>query len=551
MFELFYFPPRAITSLPRLTIPRRRFRWAALQVEALQDCNDETEIHETLRTIPQTLEQSYQRSLSHIPRKDQNRARTILTWLIYSSRPLTLVEVAAAAGLPFPDDVIRICTSSLIAISKIEDWFYEGPGGEIVRLAHSSVQEYLLSERIQGLSTEVSFHMSPQIGHARIGLQCVAELLKLDCDLNATYATKLDEAREKPKSSDETHKEHGSSKMDTNSAKSDESPWEDRFPPNIQNLLDQNQLLYYAVFNWYKHAERSQPAENTEQEQLVLAIHEFFSEEENLSYYNHYQGQHYILSKQYQDYKPISVRPPLTYASTGGMIDSVHKLIRRNVDLDRIVDDGVVRGTALMEALASGHTDIVRLLLDSGADANCFLYEDYIPLCWACEHDRYEVIPYLLAAGADPNLGRPLNVACCFRNEHTHATISQLLVAGAEVNPSDWPTPLAIVCFVDQPEEIIRLLLDAGADASIFEGHGSILTMRSVIKAVRHELMPRHFELGVRSDDPDWGGRTLLRWVRRGDFPTKQQMIRTLLETKGVEESENEEWIDEFGDLDL
>lgn len=160
----------------------RRFRWATLQFEELQNCSDEAKIRETLRNIPQTLEQTYERTLTRVSMKNQARVRTILLWLIYSVRPLSLEEVATIADVPFPKDVLRMCTSNLVSTSKGDITIdkLQKKRCEIVRLAHFSVQEYLCSEKTRNTNVDGRFHMYAKLAHFEIGMRCVKELLRLD-----------------------------------------------------------------------------------------------------------------------------------------------------------------------------------------------------------------------------------------------------------------------------------------------------------------------------------------------------------------------------------
>ncbi|XP_061693546.1 uncharacterized protein LOC133509959 isoform X2 [Syngnathoides biaculeatus] len=59
---------------------------------------------------------------------------------------------------------------------------------------------------------------------------------------------------------------------------------------------------------------------------------------------------------------------------------------------------------ALREACSRGWLDIVRHLVEHGADVNCSARDGTRPLHDAVENDHLEVVRFLLACGADPNL---------------------------------------------------------------------------------------------------------------------------------------------------
>ncbi|XP_042336886.1 BCL-6 corepressor-like, partial [Plectropomus leopardus] len=82
---------------------------------------------------------------------------------------------------------------------------------------------------------------------------------------------------------------------------------------------------------------------------------------------------------------------------------------------------------ALHEACARGWLDIVRHLVEHGADVNCSAQDGTRPLHDAVENDHVEVVRFLLACGADPTLtsysGRgPINM--------THSAAMEMFLEG-------------------------------------------------------------------------------------------------------------------------
>ncbi|KAJ5704086.1 hypothetical protein N7493_011224 [Penicillium malachiteum] len=95
---------------------KKRFRWADLQIKRL-------EVLEALGTMPETLEGIYLSVIEKISSRpsDITFAKSILTWLSFSVRPLKLGEVAEAAGLEVPEDVIRICSTSFVTFQRSDN----------------------------------------------------------------------------------------------------------------------------------------------------------------------------------------------------------------------------------------------------------------------------------------------------------------------------------------------------------------------------------------------------------------------------------------------
>ncbi|RAQ79815.1 hypothetical protein COH21_006129 [Aspergillus flavus] len=117
----------------------RRFRWADLQVKRLEDCRADDHIKEALRTIPDSLEATYQTIIHNVAEQDRSIAREILILMCSSAAPLDLQTVADSVSLRSSRHVMDICTTSLPSTS-----------GEEVRLAHFSVKEFLVSEDAVG-----------------------------------------------------------------------------------------------------------------------------------------------------------------------------------------------------------------------------------------------------------------------------------------------------------------------------------------------------------------------------------------------------------------
>ena len=134
----------------------------------------------SLGTIPDTIEAIYNQVLDNVKKHDCEPAQSIFKWLCVSKRPLSQVELARAAGLANPADVMRICTSSLLT-SSIEEIEVNGQkeDREIIRFAHSSVNEYLLSQRLQSSTDKAArFYVSSDEAHAYVSSRCLDYLLE-------------------------------------------------------------------------------------------------------------------------------------------------------------------------------------------------------------------------------------------------------------------------------------------------------------------------------------------------------------------------------------
>jgi hypothetical protein len=126
-----------------------------------------------------------------------------------------------------------------------------------------------------------------------------------------------------------------------------------------------------------------------------------------------------------------------------------------------------IDGDQLMEAAYLGHVKTLNFLLDHGVDVN-FQDEQYgaSALHAAAQGGREEIIKILLERGAEVNLkskeGNTPLMAAAFN--HNEGVVKILLEAGVEVNTRNQADETALSLAREELQEgIIRLLLQAGA----------------------------------------------------------------------------------------
>ncbi|OWY50036.1 HET-like protein [Alternaria alternata] len=152
------------------------FRWAVCQLDTLGKCCNRTMLRKSLASLPRTLDQTYDRILTAIGEEYAEYAMRILQWLTFSARPLSVEEVAEVVAIDVardpafdrdevledPLEALNIC-SSLVTITTNEVDRRSGSAQRIVALAHYSVQEYLVSDRIrQGSAKQYSMQEALQ-----------------------------------------------------------------------------------------------------------------------------------------------------------------------------------------------------------------------------------------------------------------------------------------------------------------------------------------------------------------------------------------------------
>jgi ankyrin repeat domain-containing protein 50 len=106
----------------------QRFRWVALQLDALQNCRNRDEIAEMLKSLPETLDATYDRILLKINKSDAKYAAKVLQFIAFAARPVTIEEVADVIamngdthhrdqGLEDIMEILDIC-ASLVTLSS-------------------------------------------------------------------------------------------------------------------------------------------------------------------------------------------------------------------------------------------------------------------------------------------------------------------------------------------------------------------------------------------------------------------------------------------------
>ena len=183
-----------------------RFRLVTCQLDELEKCSDLIRLRKTLKSLPRTLEDTYEQIVSRIDDSEDARgdAVKLLQWLAFSVRPLTLAEMTEVFAINRDDiiprfdpdgrprdsrGILRTCPS-LITVS------YGVPGERdyshplfhvpasvrntgTISLAHMSVKDYLMSKRIKDSSLSF-FHLDKKLADDVISRECLAYLMQFD-----------------------------------------------------------------------------------------------------------------------------------------------------------------------------------------------------------------------------------------------------------------------------------------------------------------------------------------------------------------------------------
>lgn len=165
-----------------ITITRHifRFLWVHFQFLDLCDASSEFEIRKTLKNLPQGMTATYTRILEKIATNRSNvvPAQKLFKWIICVKRPMLLAELTEAVAFEATDtswnrekvpDAVRLYQAggNLVVIDEWDD---------TVRLAHHTVQQFLLDRPKHQSALATPFHFQPREADLEAGEICVAYL---------------------------------------------------------------------------------------------------------------------------------------------------------------------------------------------------------------------------------------------------------------------------------------------------------------------------------------------------------------------------------------
>jgi ankyrin repeat protein len=449
------------------------FRWAVCQLDSLAKCRNRAMLRKSLASLPQTLDQTYDRILTLISEEDSNFAMRILQWLTFSARPLSVKEVAEVVAIDVardpafdrddvledPLEALNIC-SSLVTISTIQAEGRPDPAQRIIVLAHYSVQEYLISDRIkQGPAKQYNMHEAECHGVMMDG--CLKYLLQLQRPLS-------------------------------------------------EEVIQTSALARYAAEFWSRHL--GQTGEDMERlSQLAVGL----MSTENPAYLTWIQLYDPDSPWMQPDLRRGlgSVTAPIYYAALLGLNTITKLLLDQGAEVNT---RGGRYGNALHAASHRGHEQVVRTLLKAGADPDTQSGDCGNPLQAASYEGHELVVKMLLENKADVNAqggsyGNALQSASAAGQK---AIVQLLLCKAADVNKQGGLYSNALnAAAAESHEDIVELLLKNGADASLHDRQGkSVLHHATNSAYCSLSLVESLLSQGVPADTTDIKNMTPLHY---------------------------------------
>ncbi|CAG8977987.1 hypothetical protein HYALB_00001869, partial [Hymenoscyphus albidus] len=322
------------------------FRWIECQLDSLRNCHTIKDLKKDLDALPKTLEETYERILLRIDERDREAALKLLRWVCFASRPITLKEATEVLAInadeqlcydpdlkPIdPQDIMFLCSTLLTkatirgnsGIRAYEGGYYSNHvDTQLIRLAHLSVKDYLISDRIK--SSRLSFFaLDTQLANTTIARSCLFYLLQPSLEPN--HRDKVD----------------------------------------LRHRLNKWPLYNYAANFWPFHVKES-AHEDLEHSTWKL-LNQFLSTR-NTSNGGHYLGWIIYLTPGIST--ELAKRThPIYYAASFGIKSLVRHFIITDPDLDINSTGGRFDSTALQVAVYRKHPEVVKLLLETKADPN-------------------------------------------------------------------------------------------------------------------------------------------------------------------------------------
>ncbi len=171
-----------------------------------------------------------------------------------------------------------------------------------------------------------------------------------------------------------------------------------------------------------------------------------------------------VLIKSGADVKAVSKGgfTPLVFAANKGDVQSVKLLLKAGLSPDYALPNGTA---VLHVAVSGGKPEMVQALLDQNANVNIPDKKGFTPLHMAAQGGDLQIVKMLLAKGANPNLTTteipPLTGAAAKNPFRVTAGKQTALLLAAKANH----------------EDVMRVLVDAGADPKLKAQDGTTLLM--------------------------------------------------------------------------
>ena len=416
------------------------FLWIDLHRRDLRAGKNRRQLQQTIEEMPAGLDSVYERNWNDISRltgSDKSRALSILRWVTFAARPLTVAEMTEALLVSdddgpaclriddLPDciddeyiasEISGLCGSLVEVSSTGPD---QPPELQTIHLRHFSVRQFLLTKNAQIELSDTGFDASSsfQTENNNLAIICLRYLR------------------------------------------------DDNVQEDLRLQKETRPFVDYAVRFWHRHV--SQLGERYES--LSQIATDFFASD--MPDWELWRSRfHHLWNLEHPEEEPDGKEnpSPMYYAAFFGLEETIERLHSKRPDsIDTV---GGVHGTPIKAAYAAGHSQIAMRLAGLGADLNISAGCHGSLLGSACNRGDLELCKFLLdkdisLLAVDEMHRTPLYIACL--NGHTDV-LKLLLEHKADVstaNINGW-TPINAAS-ADGHVEVVKQLLEYHADLSV------------------------------------------------------------------------------------
>ena len=419
----------------------------SLQLDELEKCENDREVIIQLKSLPKGLPETYERMLSRLNDKQRSKARHVLTCLALTPEIITLSQIHNSLQIE-PDSVHRIASdlkpvpgviqnslAGLVAFERKYNSSNPNLGDTFedrceLRLAHSSVKDYLLSTVIRETPVK-EFSLDPPKGHLYMAKLCVGCLL---------YHNQA---------------------------------------PIKREALRENPFLAYAARNLALHARAANDCQTRDGlDDLIFELFDF----QGLAWKNWYRVCNPLAGRSVWDEKRTSKAHALHHAASWNLWRIIEKLLDNGHEIEKGMFFGAFR--PIHFAAKNESFQCLEVLLRRGADINSPAWpRNATPLHHICYHpmDRSAAAAWLIGHGADLHagdhwIGTPLQQAA---HEGRLGIVQTMLSKGANPNYRFEHDRIGSFCF-ELPLQcaaywglvgIAEALLMSGADIHAASNH--------------------------------------------------------------------------------
>jgi ankyrin repeat protein len=450
-------------------------------------------IRKALNELPITLDDTYTRALECIPREKWRHAHRLFQCLIAAIRPLRVEELGEIFAIEFDlkgghrlvenwrpldaEDAVLSACSSLISIVDVKD-------SKVVQFSHFSVKEFLTSDRLASSNIGMisRYHVPLRPAHGILARACLTVLLQLDKKTDKKQLGTFPLAFY----SSENWMDH---------------VWLGKVTPEIKDAiirlfdpkdshLDAVTWMYYVYIaharlrSIYELEEHPPPLSGTA---LHFAAYCGFSwlvehlinhhAEDVDAKWGHCMLNGTPLHAAYFGRRAAAKRTRSDGAEVNSEIEDESRIARHDAHLEVmrvLLESGAdvdarasTHDTVLHLAADYGDVEVLQLLVQYKTDINARGYDDDTPLLAASKDGRVDAVQFLLQYGADvdaqdENNDTPLIIA----SERGYLEVVRLLLGnGADMHFQNVEDQTALQAAKEyNHHEIAQLLLDHGAE---------------------------------------------------------------------------------------